>query len=99
LHRVAADRLTDIVPSENSNPEAILEAIKKVGIVSELLAKKFKSNLKMIAEGKVSGGKQIGPDARLLSFRKYACRDFDLQRSDRRLCDRGPAPYPTLGSP
>lgn len=56
------------MPRENSNPEAILEAIKKVDIVSELLEEKNKNNLKMIAEGKVSGGKQIGPYARLLTF-------------------------------
>ncbi|MDX6305121.1 MAG: hypothetical protein QOI77_2090 [Blastocatellia bacterium] len=56
------------MPRENSNPAAILEAITKVDIVSELLEEKNKNNLKMIAEGKVSGGKQIGPYARLLTF-------------------------------
>src|SRR6267142_1474032 len=56
------------MPKENTNPEAILEAIKKVDIVSELLEEKNKNNLKMIAEGKVSGGKQIGPYARLLTY-------------------------------
>jgi Fe-S-cluster-containing dehydrogenase component/CRP-like cAMP-binding protein len=56
------------MPKENANPDAILEAIKKIGIVSELLDEKNKNNLKMIAEGKVSGGKQIGPYARLLTY-------------------------------
>src|SRR5216684_7640529 len=57
-----------IMPKEDLRPEAILEALKKVDIVSELLDEKNKNNLKMIAEGKVSGGKQIGPYARLLSY-------------------------------
>jgi Fe-S-cluster-containing dehydrogenase component/CRP-like cAMP-binding protein len=56
------------MPKENANPDAILEAIKKIDIVSELLEEKNKNNLKMIAEGKVSGGKQIGPYARLLTY-------------------------------
>jgi len=56
------------MPKENTNPEAILEAIQSVEIVSELLDDKNKNNLKMIAEGKVSGGKQIGPYARLLTY-------------------------------
>src|SRR5258708_38782072 len=56
------------MPKENANPDAILEAVKKVEIVSELLEEKNKNNLKMIAEGKVSGGKQIGPYARLLTY-------------------------------
>jgi Fe-S-cluster-containing dehydrogenase component/CRP-like cAMP-binding protein len=56
------------MPKENANPDAILEAIKKIEIVSELLDEKNKNNLKMIAEGKVSGGKQIGPYARLLTY-------------------------------
>src|SRR4030081_2049422 len=56
------------MPRENSNPEAILEAIKRIEIVGELLEEKNKNNLKMIAEGKVSGGKQIGPYARLLTY-------------------------------
>src|ERR1700674_3977275 len=56
------------MPKEDVRPEAILEAIKKVEIVSELLEEKNKNNLKMIAEGKVSGGKQIGPYARLLTY-------------------------------
>src|SRR6266478_4746929 len=56
------------MPKENANPDAILEAIKRVEIVSELLEEKNKNNLKMIAEGKVSGGKQIGPYARLLTY-------------------------------
>ena len=42
------------MPKENANPDAILEAIKKIEIVSELLDDKNKNNLKMIAEGKVS---------------------------------------------
>ena len=53
------------MPKEDRNPEAILEAVKKIEIVSELLDDKNKNNLKMIVEGKVSGGKQIGPYARL----------------------------------
>src|SRR5216683_2021929 len=57
-----------IMPKEDLRPEAILEALKKVDIVSELLDEKNKNNLKMIAEGKVSGGKQIGPYARLLNY-------------------------------
>ncbi|HMG73004.1 MAG TPA: cyclic nucleotide-binding domain-containing protein [Pyrinomonadaceae bacterium] len=56
------------MPKENLNPDAILEAIKKIEIVSELLEDKNKNNLKMIAEGKVSGGKQIGPYGRLLIY-------------------------------
>jgi Fe-S-cluster-containing dehydrogenase component/CRP-like cAMP-binding protein len=56
------------MPNENTTPEAILEAIKKIEIVAELLEEKNKNNLKMIVEGKVSGGKQIGPYARLLTY-------------------------------
>jgi Fe-S-cluster-containing dehydrogenase component/CRP-like cAMP-binding protein len=56
------------MPKEDARPEAILEAVKKIDIVSELLDDKNKNNLKMIAEGKVSGGKQIGPYARLLTY-------------------------------
>src|SRR5438034_8914527 len=56
------------MPKEDLRPEAILEALKKVDIVSELFEEKNKNNLKMIAEGKVSGGKQIGPYARLLTY-------------------------------
>src|SRR2546430_2639769 len=56
------------MPKENLNPDAILEAIKKIEILSELLEDKNKNNLKMVAEGKVSGGKQIGPYARLLTY-------------------------------
>jgi Fe-S-cluster-containing dehydrogenase component/CRP-like cAMP-binding protein len=56
------------MPKENANPAAILEAIKKIEIVAELLEEKNKNNLKMIAEGKVAGGKQIGPYARLLTY-------------------------------
>jgi Fe-S-cluster-containing dehydrogenase component/CRP-like cAMP-binding protein len=56
------------MPRENTNPAAILEAIKKIDILSELLEDKQKNNLKMIAEGKEAGGKQIGPYARLLTF-------------------------------
>src|SRR5712691_4506725 len=56
------------MPKEDLRPEAILQALKKVDIVSELLDEKNKNNLKMIAEGKVSGGKQIGPYARLLNY-------------------------------
>ncbi len=56
------------MPTENATSAAILEAIAKIEIVSELLDEKNKNNLKMIAEGKVSGGKQIGPYARLLTY-------------------------------
>ena len=56
------------MPKENTNPEAVLEAIKKIEIVSELLDDKNKNNLKIIAEGKISAGKQFGPYARLLIY-------------------------------
>jgi Fe-S-cluster-containing dehydrogenase component/CRP-like cAMP-binding protein len=56
------------MPEENANPEAILDAIKRIEIVAELLEEKNKNNLRMIVEGKVSGGKQIGPYARLLTY-------------------------------
>lgn len=56
------------MPTENANYEAILDAIKRTEIVAELLEEKNKNNLKMIVEGKVSGGKQIGPYARLLTY-------------------------------
>src|SRR5438034_8834233 len=56
------------MPTENINPDAILEAVKKIEILSELLAEKNKNNLKMVVEGKVAGGKQIGPYARLLTY-------------------------------
>jgi Fe-S-cluster-containing dehydrogenase component/CRP-like cAMP-binding protein len=56
------------MPKVNTSPDAILEAIRKVDVLSELLDDKNKNNLKMIAEGKVAGGKQIGPYARLLTF-------------------------------
>src|SRR2546428_12528202 len=56
------------MPKVDTNPEALLEAVKKIDIGSELLDEKNKNNLKMIGEGKVSGGKQIGPYARLLIY-------------------------------
>ena len=56
------------MPQENANPLAVLEAIKSTEIVAELLEEKNKNNLKMIVEGKLSGGKQIGPYARLLTY-------------------------------
>jgi Fe-S-cluster-containing dehydrogenase component/CRP-like cAMP-binding protein len=56
------------MPKADINPEKILEAVKQIDIVSELLDEKNKNNLKMIVEGKVSGGKQIGPYARLLTY-------------------------------
>ncbi len=56
------------MPRENINPEAVLEAIKKIDILSELLEDKNKNNLKMIAAGKEANGKQIGPYARLLVY-------------------------------
>ena len=59
------------MPKEDRNPDAILGAVKKIDIVSELLDEKNKNNLKMIVEGKVSGGKQIGPYARLSYGRLY----------------------------
>lgn len=56
------------MPKADTSPEAILAAVQRIDIVSELLDEKNKNNLKMIAEGKVSGGKQIGPYARLLTY-------------------------------
>src|SRR5256885_3900196 len=56
------------MPKVETNPEAILEAIKKIDVLSELLEDKNKNNLRMIAEGKEAGGKQIGPYARLLTY-------------------------------
>src|ERR1051325_1542601 len=56
------------MPKVDTTPAAILEAVRKIDIVSELLDEKNKNNLKMIVEGKVSGGKQIGPYARLLAY-------------------------------
>lgn len=56
------------MPKVDTTPVAILDAVKKIDIVSELLDDKNKNNLKMIVEGKVSGGKQIGPYARLLTY-------------------------------
>ncbi|MFN2578299.1 MAG: cyclic nucleotide-binding domain-containing protein [Pyrinomonadaceae bacterium] len=56
------------MPIENTSPAAILEAIKKIDVLSELLEDKNKNNLRMIAEGKEAGGKQIGPYARLLTY-------------------------------
>jgi len=56
------------MPKVDTSPDAILEAVKKIDIVAELLDEKNKNNLKMIVEGKVSGGKQIGPYARLLAY-------------------------------
>jgi Fe-S-cluster-containing dehydrogenase component/CRP-like cAMP-binding protein len=56
------------MPKADTSPEAILAAVQRIDIVSELLDEKNKNNLKMIVEGKVSGGKQIGPYARLLTY-------------------------------
>ncbi|HBB94952.1 MAG TPA: hypothetical protein DC054_06145 [Blastocatellia bacterium] len=56
------------MPKVEANPEAILEAIRKIDVLSELLEDKNKNNLRMIAEGKEAGGKQIGPYARLLTY-------------------------------
>src|ERR1700745_2903031 len=56
------------MPKVETNSEAILEAIRKIDVLSELLEDKNKNNLKMIAEGKEAGGKQIGPYARLLAY-------------------------------
>src|SRR5258708_9651636 len=56
------------MPETNAKPEAILDAIKRIEIVAELLEEKNRNNLKMVVEGKVSGGKQIGPYARLLTY-------------------------------
>jgi len=61
-------RVVPVMPKVDTTPDAILEAVKKIDIVSELLDEKNKNNLKMIVEGKVSGGKQIGPYARLLAY-------------------------------
>src|SRR2546423_10537414 len=56
------------MPKVEVNPAAILEAIRKIDVLSELLEDKNKNNLRMIAEGKEAGGKQIGPYARLLTY-------------------------------
>src|SRR2546430_16540990 len=56
------------MPKVEANPAAILEAIRKIDVLSELLEDKNKNNLRMIAEGKEAGGKQIGPYARLLTY-------------------------------
>src|SRR2546421_2072694 len=56
------------MPKVEANPEAILEAIRKIDVLSELLDDKNKNNLRMIVEGKEAGGKQIGPYARLLTY-------------------------------
>ena len=56
------------MPTENANHEAVLDAIKRIEFVAELLEEKNKNNLKVIVEGKVSGGKRIGPYARLLTY-------------------------------
>ncbi|HEY0347820.1 MAG TPA: cyclic nucleotide-binding domain-containing protein [Pyrinomonadaceae bacterium] len=56
------------MPKVETNPAAILEAIRKIDVLSELLEDKNKNNLRMIAEGKEAGGKQIGPYARLLTY-------------------------------
>jgi len=61
-------RVVLIMPKVDTTPEVVLDAVKKIDIVSELLDDKNKNNLKMIVEGKVSGGKQIGPYARLLTY-------------------------------
>jgi Fe-S-cluster-containing dehydrogenase component/CRP-like cAMP-binding protein len=56
------------MPKANTSPEAILEAIRKIEVLSELFDDKNRNNLKMIAEGKTAGGKKIGPYARVLTF-------------------------------
>ncbi|HJZ82244.1 MAG TPA: cyclic nucleotide-binding domain-containing protein [Pyrinomonadaceae bacterium] len=56
------------MPTEDVNPAAILRAVRKIDILAELLEKENQNNLKMLVEGKVSGGKQIGPYARVLTF-------------------------------
>ncbi len=56
------------MPKVDTTPDAVLAAVKKIDIVSELLDEKNKNNLKMIVEGKVSGGKQIGPYAQLVVY-------------------------------
>ena len=56
------------MPKSTTSPDAIVAAIKKVDVLSELLDDQHRNNLKMIAEGKIAGGKQIGPYARLLTF-------------------------------
>jgi len=56
------------MPKADTSPQAILAAVKQIDIVSELVDEKNKNNLKMIVEGKVSAGKQIGPYARLLTY-------------------------------
>ena len=56
------------MPEANTNPEAILAAIKEIDILSELLEDRNKNNLKIILEGKEADGKRIGPYARLLTY-------------------------------
>jgi Fe-S-cluster-containing dehydrogenase component/CRP-like cAMP-binding protein len=56
------------MPKANTNPEAILAAIKEIDILSELLEDRNKNNLKIILEGKEADGKRIGPYARLLTY-------------------------------
>ena len=56
------------MPKANTNPEAILAAIKEIDILSELLEDRNKNNLKIIVEGKEADGKRIGPYARLLTY-------------------------------
>src|SRR5207248_2240489 len=62
------------MPRENTNPEAILEAIRKIDILSELLEDKQKNNLKMIAEGREANVLEtVRPALRLLrSLKKFA---------------------------
>src|SRR5262245_53375379 len=61
-------RVVPVMPKVDTSPDAILEAVKKIDIVSELLDEKKKNNAKRISEGTASGGKHSSPDARLLAY-------------------------------
>jgi hypothetical protein len=65
------------MPKENASPDATLDAIKKVDIVSELL--EDKNNLKMIAEGITSWGDAVLGQSR-------SCKDLRLGGFDALLC-------------
>jgi hypothetical protein len=56
------------MPKANTSPDAILKPSRKSMCCPNCSTEKNKNNLKMIAEGKIAGGKQIGPYARLLTF-------------------------------
>ncbi len=49
------------MPKANTSPDAILEAIKKIDVLSELLDEKNQHNLKMSVDLISAGFQQIGP--------------------------------------